>query len=144
MNSGEDFIASAEVNSNTFVLAIFGNLIADKFFVEGVNIGIINVGDYQIINSEQPITNNIVEEEAHEEQLKINITTELEKYHSPVTADMVINTSKKFSVPVEYIMAFMRNDSHYGTEGVAIETHNPGNVGNTDDGSINDLRTWEA
>lgn len=49
-----------------------------------------------------------------EEQLRSNISAELIRYNSPVTAAMVISSSKKFSVPVEYIMAFMKNDSHYG------------------------------
>lgn len=45
--SGDQFISSASVNSNTFALAIFGNLIAEKFFVEGVNLGIVNIDEYK-------------------------------------------------------------------------------------------------
>jgi len=64
-----------------------------------------------------------------DEQLKSNIASELLKYKSPVSADMVMSTFKKFKVPTEYIMAFMKNDSHYGTDGDrAIDNHNPGNV----------------
>jgi LysM repeat protein len=58
---------------------------------------------------------NITSETVSDRQLKINIASELATYHSPVTADMVIATSKKFKVPAEYLMAFMKNDSHYGT-----------------------------
>jgi hypothetical protein len=56
---------------------------------------------------------------------------------------MVIATSKKFKVPAEYLMAFMKNDSHYGTAWLATTTHNPGNVWNMDDGSTKDRWTRE-
>jgi hypothetical protein len=41
-------------------------------------------------------------------------------------------------------MAIMKNDSSYGTAGKWARTHNPGNVGNTDDGSTKDRGTREA
>jgi hypothetical protein len=40
-------------------------------------------------------------------------------------------------------MAIMKNDSSYGTAGLAVTTHNPGNVWNMDDGSKKDRWTWE-
>jgi len=78
-----------------------------------------------------------------DEQLKSNIASELLKYKSPVSADMVMSTFKKFKVPTEYIMAFMKNDSHYGTDGDrAIDNHNPGNVWNTNDWKNKYFATW--
>ena len=53
----------------------------------------------------------------------------------PFDAKQVNKSAQKYNVPVSYLLAFMRNDSSYGTDGSrAINNHNPGNVGNTDDG----------
>ena len=43
--------------------------------------------------------------------------------------------------PGEFV-AVVRKDSGAGTSGVAIETKNVGNVGNTDDGSLTHFATW--
>lgn len=40
--SGDEFIASDNINKDTFTLALFGNLTGEKFFVEGVSLGIIS------------------------------------------------------------------------------------------------------
>lgn len=78
-------------------------------------------------------------------QIKSKIDDELLHYpKTPLSSSMILATSKKFSVPVEYIMAFMKNDSWYGTAWLAVTTHNPGNVWNTDDGSTKDWGTREA
>jgi len=45
-------------------------------------------------------------------QIKSKIDDELLHYpKTPLSSSMILATSKKFSVPVEYIMAFMKNDS---------------------------------
>jgi hypothetical protein len=56
------------------------------------------------------------------------ITEELTKVKSPLTAKMVIDAATKHNVAISYIMAIMKNDSSYGTAGLAVTTHNPGNV----------------
>lgn len=66
------------------------------------------------------------------------ITEEFTKVKSPLTAQMLIKAATKYTVPVSYMMAIMKNDSSYGTAGLAVSTHNPGNVGNMDDGSKKD------
>jgi len=50
---------------------------------------------------------------------------------SPVTGEMIFNAAKKYGVDIRLIMAIIEQDSNYGTEGVAVRTYNPGNVGNT-------------
>lgn len=50
---------------------------------------------------------------------------------SPVTGAMVYAAAKKYSVDAKLMMAIMRNDSDFGTEGIGARTNNPGNVGNT-------------
>ncbi len=81
-------------------------------------LGATSLDAYYLAKNVVP-TKNISPDQPHEvlsdRQLKSNIASELAKYNSPVTADMVISTSKKFTVPAEYIMAFMKNDSSYGT-----------------------------
>ena len=64
------------------------------------------------------------------------IQAELDKVRGvPFDAKQVNKSAQKYNVPVSYLLAFMRNDSSYGTDGSsAINNHNPGNVGNTDDG----------
>lgn len=69
---------------------------------------------------------------------KDKIIQELAKYQSPITFDDIAEVVKKpvyKNVKRERIMAVMKNDSSYGTAGVGARTNNPGNVGNTDDGS---------
>ncbi|MEI7558623.1 MAG: hypothetical protein WCJ45_07710 [bacterium] len=45
------------------------------------------------------------------------ITDELKRYHSPIKTSEVLKTFQSFKVPVTYLMAFMKNDSTYGTAG---------------------------
>jgi len=66
---------------------------------------------------------------------------ELQRFGSPITADMLVASAKAHEIPVTYLAAVIKNDSSYGTAGVAVRTKNPGNVGNTDDGSI---RTFDS
>jgi len=73
--------------------------------------------------------------------------------NSPITADMIVNTSQHFNIPVGFILAVGHNESHMGTRGRAVGTMNPMNVGNTDYGDYKDvvcgvanncLSDWEA
>ncbi len=58
------------------------------------------------------------------------ITDELKRYHSPIKTSEVLKTFQSFKVPVTYLMAFMKNDSTYGTAGAWARHMNPGNVYN--------------
>jgi hypothetical protein len=71
------------------------------------------------------------------------LTEELQKYNSLLTAEMLVTSAKKYEIPVAYLAAVIKNDSSYGTQGVGARTKNPGNVGNTDDGSIKTFATRE-
>lgn len=77
------------------------------------------------------------------ESQKGTITNVLSGWKSPVTAKMVADscqTSK--NVPVEYLLAFMQNDSRVWTVWRWARTHNPGNVWNTNKWT-KDWWTWE-
>jgi len=68
-----------------------------------------------------------------------------EKYpNSPVTAEMIQNTSAKFGIEWEMLVAMMAQDSSMGTAGKAVRTKNPGNVGNDDSGNLVSYANWEA
>lgn len=147
--SGDEFITSVYVSKDTFTLAIFGNIIGEKFFVEWINLGIIKKEDYLgTLTASQIITPKIEEtgeKKDNNKEINQKITSELWSVQDcPLTADMVINAANSYNVPVEYILAIMKNDSHYGTLWIGKNTHNPGNVGNTDDGSTKDRWTREA
>lgn len=66
--------------------------------------------------------------------------------NAPFKFTEVLASSRKFNVPIEYLMAFMKNDSSYGSKGKALRTLNPGNVWNTgkwgDQNSIK-WKTWK-
>lgn len=64
---------------------------------------------------------------------KEKINNELK--NSPLNAEMLLNSSKKYWIPISYLMAVVKNDSSYWTAWLWARTHNPWNVGNTDDGS---------
>ncbi len=57
--SGDEFIASDNVNKDTFTLALFGNITGEKFFVEGVNLGLITPENQNNINT-NPTNNEVI------------------------------------------------------------------------------------
>ncbi|MEI8090707.1 MAG: hypothetical protein WCG98_00115 [bacterium] len=83
-----------------------------------MQIGIENLSDYAVTTTGTQTPDQTKDKKTPEltpEQLKKNVQLELEKYRSPVTAVMVLTASTTYKVPVEYIMAIMKNDSGYGT-----------------------------
>jgi hypothetical protein len=54
-----------------------------------------------------------------------------ESIGSPLTGQMVLRAAQAYGVDVRLMMAIMELDSRFGTAGVAVDTLNPGNVGNT-------------
>ncbi|MCX6824316.1 MAG: GDSL-type esterase/lipase family protein [candidate division SR1 bacterium] len=46
-DSTDDFITSKNIDQNSFALAVIGGLIGDKYFIEGVNIGLLSVTDFK-------------------------------------------------------------------------------------------------
>ena len=50
---------------------------------------------------------------------------------SPITGQMVFDAATTYNVDEPLLVAIMQNDSQFGTQGVAVTTFNPGNVGNT-------------
>lgn len=63
--------------------------------------------------------------------------------NSPVTGNMIANASAEYGVSWEMMVAIMAQDSSMGTAGKAVRTKNPGNVGNTDDGSTQNFNSWQ-
>ncbi|MEI6426502.1 MAG: hypothetical protein WCO66_04075 [Candidatus Absconditabacteria bacterium] len=137
--SGDKFINSENVHADEFTLALFGNLTGDKFFVEGVNLGVITKASILGTSTGKTETTEIDPNQA------AKIKAELASVKNcPLTAEMIIKASKDYKAPIPYMMAIMKNDSTYGTAGLGAKTHNPGNVGNMDDKSQKDRGTREA
>lgn len=77
-------------------------------------------------------------------KLKDFIKAELKYYKSPITYDMVYSMAKKYTIDINMLMTFMKNDSHYGTRWLAVKTKNPWNVWNMDGEKIRRYcRSWE-
>lgn len=77
------------------------------------------------------------------ESQKNTITNVLSRWESPVTAEMIADSCRKAkTVPVEYLLWFMQNDSRVWTMWLWARTHNPGNVWNTGKGQ-KDWWTWK-
>ena len=74
---------------------------------------------------------------------KAVIKWELDSVKSPITTDNIIESSKTYNMPVEYIMAIIKNDSSYWTAWKWERTKNPWNVWNMDDGSTKNFNTWQ-
>lgn len=133
-------------SSDHFVLALlWGLFVSGNTFPQAVLLGVAapkDFGEVQEIKSEQP--NSLVVEDMDKEKIQ----QELSAASSPITFEMVQSSAKKYGVPMSYIMAFMKNDSTYASPNVPnnkwAQTHNPGNVGNMDDGSTKDRGTREA
>lgn len=77
------------------------------------------------------------------EAQKGTISNVLWWWKSPVTAKMVADSCQNAkNVPVEYLLAFMQNDSRVWTMWRWARTHNPWNVGNTNTWT-KDWWSWE-
>lgn len=63
--------------------------------------------------------------------------------NSPVTADMITKASEKFGVSWEMLAAVLKQESAFGTQGAAVATFNPGNVGNTGTETQN-MGNWQT
>ena len=62
---------------------------------------------------------------------------------SPVTGEMIMSAVSAYSVDARLMIAIMELDSGLGTVGVAVETLNPGNVGNDDSGNTRTYKSWQ-
>ena len=137
-DSSDDFINSKNIDKDSFALAIIWGLLGDKYFIEGIHIGLVSLSDYVSLPAVSPPLWNTMNfsattlPELSEDSLKKSIQNELDSQKSPISCDMVLTASKKYGGPIEYIMSFMKNDSSYWTKGLWAKTYNPGNVGNTD------------
>jgi len=63
---------------------------------------------------------------------------------SPITGAMVVNTSRKYGVSWETLVAMMQQDSSLGTAGKGARTFNPGNIGNNDRGDLVNYGNWQS
>lgn len=61
---------------------------------------------------------------------------------SPVTGAMVMSAAHEYGVDPGVLISVMQNDSQLGTQGVAVGTLNPGNVGNTGT-STKSFSSWQ-
>jgi hypothetical protein len=60
---------------------------------------------------------------------------------------MITESARKYNLGncgTWLLLALMQNDSMYGTTGEGARLHNPGNVGDYDDGTTRDWGTWQA
>ena len=62
---------------------------------------------------------------------------------SPLTGQMIFDAANSSAVDVRLVMAIMEQDSRFGTAGVAVDTFNPGNVGNTGS-ATKTYDSWQA
>jgi hypothetical protein len=63
---------------------------------------------------------------------------------TPITGDMVVNSATNYGVDPNMLLTIMWVESGFGTTSATdIKTHNPGSVGNTDNGSTVDDGTWQ-
>lgn len=62
---------------------------------------------------------------------------------SPVTGQMIMNAAAQYNVDPNLLTAVLAHESDFGTAGAATSTNNPGNVGNTDNGSTRTFKSWQ-
>jgi hypothetical protein len=66
------------------------------------------------------------------------------KGKSPITAQMIIDSSKKTETPIEFYLVMGISESHFGTNGSrTLMTKNVYNVGNVDNGANEGQSSWE-
>lgn len=64
--------------------------------------------------------------------------------NSPVTASMINSAAAANGIDPNILAAVLANESNFGTAGAGAKTMNPGNVGNTDNGSTKTMSSWQA
>lgn len=64
--------------------------------------------------------------------------------NSPITGAMIAQAAQQYGVDPQTLIAGMAVESQLGTQGAGAKTFNPANIGNTDDGSTNNLGNWQA
>lgn len=74
---------------------------------------------------------------------EIDVYINNEAIASPVTGAMIYNYALKYNVDARLMMAIMELDSRFGTAGVAVNTLNPGNIGNNDAGETRTYSSWD-
>lgn len=62
---------------------------------------------------------------------------------SPLSGQMIFDAANAYTVDLRLVMAIMEQDSRFGTAGVAVDTLNPGNVGNTGS-ATQTYDSWQA
>lgn len=99
----------------------------------------------QVFEEQEQKIKNLTFAENISDTTKEVIQQELDttKPKSPLTVEMIISSAQKYEIPIEYLMAVVKNDSSYGTQWKAVRTLNPGNVGNTDDWSERKFESWQ-
>ena len=73
----------------------------------------------------------------------IDVYIKAKAISSPLNGQMIFEAANSFTVDVRLMMAIMEQDSRYGTAGVAVDTFNPGNVGNTGS-ATKTYGSWQA
>lgn len=91
---------------------------------------------------EQKIANILQTMGAMAGSSEIDLYIDSKAISSPVTAMMILNAVQDYPVDVRLMMAIMELDSRFGTAGVAVDTMNPGNVGNTGT-AIRNYASWQ-
>ncbi len=91
---------------------------------------------------EQKIANILQTMGAMADSSEIDLYIDSKAISSPVTAMMILNAVQEYPVDVRLLMAIMELDSRFGTAGVAVDTMNPGNVGNTGT-AIRNYASWQ-
>lgn len=64
--------------------------------------------------------------------------------NSPITGNMIMTAAQANGVDPTLLTALLKVESQFGTQGAGAKTFNPGNVGNTDDGSTRNFKNWNA
>lgn len=76
--------------------------------------------------------------EAFDEYIKNNAIGK-----SPVTGNMIMLSAGQYGIDPYLLAAVFNDESSFGTDGAAVKTMNPGNIGNTDNGSTRTFGTWK-
>ncbi len=105
-----------------------------------------DITDYAEASNHEEIIEKFLDEmgpigTAEDAQLYINKYTK-DRRVSPVTGQMVMNSCAVYELDPRLLLALMRNDSRFGTDGKGMRMHNPGNVFTF--GKYNtDMKSWQ-
>ena len=139
-NPGQCALANLGISQNATIGTNNGSqAVTNGVILDGFNLSSYSTNPNYLTNVTK-IFNSI---QSANLQSAADINSYIQKHssNSPITGQMVLNTSNNYGTDTSILLTIMQEESSFGTQGKGANTFNPGNVGNDDAGNIKNWGT---